>query len=122
MSRTAAALSPAVLERFARALEERRLAIRHAAEAFHDEAEAAIGSADVSDLLDADEPAGGGGEDSLSLAVLADERAADIDEALDRIARGTFGFCDECHRRIPLKRLRALPTVRLCIDCKRRRP
>lgn len=117
---TERALTPSTIEQFARELESRRRAIQHAAGAFHDEAEAAFGNADLSDLLDSDDPAAPGGEDSLSVAVLADERLADIKEALERIAAGTFGICAHCHRRIPLARLRALPTARLCIDCKRR--
>ncbi len=115
-------LADSTLESFARELEKRRRAILHAADTFHDEAEAVIGDADRSDLLDSEDPAASGGEDSLSLAVLADERLADINEALQRIADGTFGVCRHCHRRIPLARLRALPTARLCIDCKRRYP
>lgn len=115
-------LAPSTLESLAADLQERRRAILHAADAFHGEAEAVIGSADRSDVLDSEDPAAVGGEDSLSLAVLADERLADINEALQRIADGTFGICQHCHRRIPLARLRALPTARLCIDCKRKHP
>ena len=43
-----------------------------------------------------------------------------IVDALDRIADGTFGICEECDDRIGAKRLEALPSARLCIDCQRR--
>lgn len=41
-----------------------------------------------------------------------------IDEALERIENGEYGFCDSCGVEIGLKRLEARPTATLCIDCK----
>ena len=41
-----------------------------------------------------------------------------IDEALERITRGTFGICERCGEEIGLKRLEARPVTTLCIDCK----
>ena len=41
-----------------------------------------------------------------------------IEEALDRIDRGTYGICEECGERIGLKRLKARPVTTLCIECK----
>jgi RNA polymerase-binding protein DksA len=43
----------------------------------------------------------------------------EIDEAILRIVRGTYGKCLSCGKYIALARLRALPTTRLCIDCAR---
>jgi DnaK suppressor protein len=43
-----------------------------------------------------------------------------IDEALDRIAQGTFGVCESCGGEIGFKRLKARPVTTLCIDCKTR--
>lgn len=43
-----------------------------------------------------------------------------IDEALERIAEGTFGTCEECEVTIPEPRLNAIPHARLCIECKRK--
>lgn len=43
-----------------------------------------------------------------------------IEEALERIAAGTFGICESCGEEISLKRLRARPVTTLCIDCKTR--
>ncbi len=40
-----------------------------------------------------------------------------IDEALDRIASGDYGTCQECEQPIPAKRLRALPWARYCVGC-----
>lgn len=43
-----------------------------------------------------------------------------IDEALERIANGTFGVCDSCGEEIDYKRLKARPVTVLCIECKTR--
>ena len=41
-----------------------------------------------------------------------------IDDALDRIRRGTFGLCTACGGLITKARLEAVPWTRLCRDCK----
>jgi DnaK suppressor protein len=41
-----------------------------------------------------------------------------IDDALRRIAEGTFGECEDCGSSIELKRLEARPTATLCVECK----
>ncbi|MBP9218412.1 MAG: RNA polymerase-binding protein DksA, partial [Sterolibacterium sp.] len=41
-----------------------------------------------------------------------------IDEALERIENGEYGYCDNCGIDISVKRLEARPTATLCIDCK----
>ena len=43
-----------------------------------------------------------------------------IDEAIEKIDKGTFGICEECHNEIGIKRLAARPVTTLCIDCKTR--
>jgi len=41
--------------------------------------------------------------------------------AKDRIREGTYGLCEECGSRIPLRRLQAMPTATLCVECQERR-
>jgi DnaK suppressor protein len=41
-----------------------------------------------------------------------------IDDALERIDSGEYGYCESCGVEIGLKRLEARPTATLCIDCK----
>lgn len=41
-----------------------------------------------------------------------------IDEALRRIAEGSFGACEDCEEDIDLRRLEARPTATLCVHCK----
>ena len=41
-----------------------------------------------------------------------------IDSALTRIKQGKYGICIKCGKRIPQKRLEAIPYALMCIDCK----
>jgi DnaK suppressor protein len=41
-----------------------------------------------------------------------------IDEALDSIKSGEYGYCESCGVEIGIRRLEARPTATLCIDCK----
>ncbi|BCX82161.1 DnaK suppressor protein [Methylomarinovum caldicuralii] len=41
-----------------------------------------------------------------------------IDEALERIETGDYGYCETCGVEIGLRRLEARPTATQCIDCK----
>ena len=41
-----------------------------------------------------------------------------IDEALDHLESGDYGYCEQCGMEIGVRRLEARPTANLCIDCK----
>lgn len=41
-----------------------------------------------------------------------------IEDALDRVRAGTFGVCKSCGKVIPKARLEAVPTAKMCINCK----
>ncbi len=41
-----------------------------------------------------------------------------IDDALERIQKGSFGQCEECGDAISFERLKARPTATMCIKCK----
>lgn len=41
-----------------------------------------------------------------------------IEEALQKIDEGEYGYCDSCGVEIGVRRLEARPTANLCIDCK----
>ena len=40
-----------------------------------------------------------------------------IEAALQKIEKGTFGICEECDDEIPIKRLRVRPDATLCLNC-----
>ena len=41
----------------------------------------------------------------------------EIDRAMECMEQGDYGFCEVCRRRIPVKRLKAIPWARFCVDC-----
>ena len=40
-----------------------------------------------------------------------------LDEALHRVADGTYGICEQCRRRIAPARMEARPTAARCVGC-----
>ena len=44
-------------------------------------------------------------------------KISQIDQALDKIKRGTFGTCEKCEEDISKERLKAIPYTTLCINC-----
>jgi phosphoserine phosphatase RsbU/P len=40
----------------------------------------------------------------------------EVDSALERMAKGSYGLCQECHETIEQDRLLADPLVRYCLD------
>jgi RNA polymerase-binding transcription factor DksA len=71
-----------------------------------------------------DEESGEGGtiavdrERDLALSAQASLAVEEIEDALVRITRKTYGACERCHQPIMKARLRALPYARLCVACK----
>jgi DnaK suppressor protein len=45
-------------------------------------------------------------------------RIQQMEHALERLAAGTYGWCERCGGRIPTARLRAFPSATLCVACK----
>ena len=50
-------------------------------------------------------------------ASLRSQLLREVDSALGRCARGTFGACEGCHEEISPHRLRAIPWARYCLTC-----
>ncbi len=42
---------------------------------------------------------------------------AKVEDALARIKKNSYGTCEECGEKIPMKRLEALPFAQYCISC-----
>ncbi|MFB9886654.1 RNA polymerase-binding protein DksA [Balneatrix alpica] len=61
-------------------------------------------------------------EEEFSLELRARDRERKlikkIAEALDRIEKDDYGYCESCGIEIGIRRLEARPTATLCIDCK----
>lgn len=58
-------------------------------------------------------------EISSQLAEVESRELANIERALVRIRKGSYGECEGCGERIPLARLNALPYATSCIECQR---
>jgi DnaK suppressor protein len=60
-------------------------------------------------------------EEEVAVGLLENEEQllAEVNDALDRIARGTYGRCENCGQPISKERLDALPYARYCIRCAR---
>jgi DnaK suppressor protein len=71
-----------------------------------------------------DEESGEGGtvtvdrERDLALSAQASLAVEEIEDALVRVTRKTYGACERCHQPIMKARLRALAYARLCVACK----
>ena len=48
------------------------------------------------------------------------EQLAEVEHALNKLAKGTYGMCDLCGKPIAPARLEAVPQANLCLECKAR--
>lgn len=56
----------------------------------------------------------------LALAEQLRTHHKEVRAALERLEAGTYGKCESCGEEIPLDRLEAIPTARLCVGCKQK--
>jgi DnaK suppressor protein len=61
-------------------------------------------------------------EQDISLGLMENEtdELHEIQEAFERIKDGSFGLCENCRKKIPKERLKAIPYARLCVNCKKK--
>ncbi|MCP6726923.1 MAG: TraR/DksA family transcriptional regulator [Patescibacteria group bacterium] len=55
---------------------------------------------------------------NLHIEFSLEKQLQDVDAALERIKKGTYGKCEKCKKNINLERLKASPEATTCIDCK----
>lgn len=55
--------------------------------------------------------------DDLSVERSLELRLGEVEGALERLRKGTYGICESCKKPISERRLSALPEARLCIKC-----
>jgi|SRR5581483_3112023 len=56
-------------------------------------------------------------DNRLSLEHSLELKLRDVNLALEKIAKGTYGICENCGKHIEEERLRAYPEARLCLSC-----
>ncbi|HRY82507.1 MAG TPA: TraR/DksA C4-type zinc finger protein [Candidatus Moranbacteria bacterium] len=54
---------------------------------------------------------------NLSVETSLEKQLQEIIGALSRMEKGTYGKCENCGKDIPLERLKANPSARVCLDC-----
>ncbi|MCM2357181.1 MAG: TraR/DksA family transcriptional regulator [Geobacteraceae bacterium] len=57
----------------------------------------------------------------LAVADIRRQELTRMDEATNKLERGTYGLCEECGVEIDEKRLAVAPLVLCCLDCQKRR-
>jgi RNA polymerase-binding transcription factor DksA len=118
-------LSPKTLDRLKSRLLEERDRRRAQADDFAAEAEQLAREREGGDTQ-FDEESGEGDtvnverERDLLLSASARQEVEDIELALNRMKRGTYGVCRYAGRRLPLERLEVRPWADVCVDCKAR--
>jgi RNA polymerase-binding transcription factor DksA len=55
--------------------------------------------------------------DNLAVENDLEKQLKDVNDALERMEKGAYGFCDNCQQEIDIERLRAYPAARTCIKC-----
>ena len=56
--------------------------------------------------------------DNLAVETSLEEQLKEVDEALERMEKGTYGFCENCKEEIDIERLKVYPAAKTCIKCK----
>lgn len=56
-------------------------------------------------------------ESNVEIEHTLETQLRDVNEALERIERGSYGMCEKCAHAISEERLRAFPEGRLCANC-----
>jgi DnaK suppressor protein len=114
-------LSTERLERLRKALHEERTSL----------ADSLAGMAEDSDLLAHRDNIGVGNHLAEDATMAYDQAAAlalsrnhqwmlaEVNDAIQRLEKGTFGNCERCGQEIDFARLKAKPYARLCIDCQK---
>jgi len=73
---------------------------------------------DVDDKMDEEADEGEAIANGLALAQALKDRVNEIEDALHRIAGGTYGICIQCGGEISKETLDAAPESELCSECK----
>jgi len=119
-------MTTAEIERFRRRLIALQKRVGGDLSALEEEALRPVGGASAGNLSDVPvHPADLGTEnfdEELDLALVENQEQllAEIDDALARIERGTYGRCENCYRKISKERLEAVPYARYCLRCAKR--
>ncbi len=57
-------------------------------------------------------------EKLLSVEYSLEKRLRDVNLAIEKIKKGTYGICERCGKELDAERLEACPEAKFCIKCK----
>ena len=57
---------------------------------------------------------------SLAIEHSLEIKLQNIELALEKIKKGTYGICENCNKEIPIERLKIAPEARICLDCEKK--
>lgn len=57
----------------------------------------------------------------LSVEHNLESQLRDVNSALERIKKGSYGKCENCKKEIDAERLKAHPSARFCLQCERKK-
>ena len=118
-------IAPKTLEKLRELLIEERARHLHQAVELQNDADLLVTEREQGDTQ-FDEESGEGDtisverERDLMLSGNARQAVDEIDRALERMDKGTYGVCVPAGRRINVARLEAIPWAEFCVDCKQR--
>jgi RNA polymerase-binding transcription factor DksA len=118
-------IAPKTLEKLRELLIEERARHLHQAVELQNDADLLVTEREQGDTQ-FDEESGEGDtisverERDLMLSANARQAVDEIDRALERMEKGTYGVCVPAGRRINVARLEAIPWAEFCVDCKQR--
>ncbi len=79
--------------------------------------------AETSRRLPSDEEEAAPLKSEMDIVETAERSEADqiklIEDALERLKKGTYGICESCRHAIPKERLEAVPESRYCVPCQK---
>jgi DnaK suppressor protein len=55
--------------------------------------------------------------DNVAVEDNLEKHLKEVDAALERMEKGTYGICENCGKEIEIERLKAYPEARICLTC-----
>ena len=105
-------------------LEARRIAVTRLLQSLNPTEDQWLGAVDVADdgvVDDLDRASSAQGRNAATiLAEVLSGNQLQIDRAMERVAEGRYGTCEDCGRAISRERLSIRPEATRCVDCQRR--
>jgi RNA polymerase-binding transcription factor DksA len=59
-------------------------------------------------------------DNALALEHTLELKLKDVNMALEKIANGTYGICENCGKKISEERLQVCPEAKTCLNCKKK--